>query len=104
MSGTLALRSVGLSWRQLRRLVALVVLVGVVWRLTRYLLRFPIWGDEAMLLVNYPGRRFLDLAGPLEHCQVAPLLFHWAEWLALHVLGADEWAVRLPPLLASLGS
>jgi hypothetical protein len=80
------------------------VLVGVAWRLTRYLLCFPVWGDEAMLLLNYPGRNFADLAGPLEHCQVAPLLFHVAEWAVLHTLGTGELAVRLPPLLACLGS
>src|SRR4051812_24161463 len=56
----------------LLRLTLLVVLVGVAWRLTRYLLRFPVWGDEAMLLVNYADRNYLDLAGPLENCQVAP--------------------------------
>jgi hypothetical protein len=82
----------------------MVVLVGVAWRLLRYLLCFPVWGDEAMLLVNYPGRGFLDLAGPLEHCQVAPLLFHWAELVALRVLGTGELALRLPPLVACLGS
>ena len=104
MPRTLALSTPGLSRRGLRRLVGLVVLVGVSWRLTRYLLCFPVWGDEAMLLVNYPGRGFLDLLGPLEHCQVAPLLFHAAELLALRAFGSGELAVRLPPLLAGLGS
>jgi hypothetical protein len=104
MKRTLTLHSTGLSGRGLRRLVALVVMLGVTWRLMRYLLCFPVWGDEAMLLVNYPGRGFFDLAGPLEHCQVAPLLFHWAELIAICVLGSGELAVRLPPLLACLGS
>jgi hypothetical protein len=90
--------------RTLRRLAVLVVIVGVVWRLTRYLLRFPVWGDEAMLLVNYPGKGYLDVTGPLEHCQVAPLLFHWVELTALRLFGASELAVRLPALLACLGS
>jgi hypothetical protein len=81
-----------------------VLLVGVAWRLTRYLLCFPVWGDEAMLLVNYHDRGFLDLVGQLEHCQVAPLLFHWAELAALRLLGSGELAVRLPALLACLGS
>src|SRR5262245_27550733 len=86
----------------LRLLALLVVLIGVAWRLTRYLLRFPVWGDEAMLLVNYPGRDYLDLAGPLENCQVAPLLFHWAELTALRLFGTSDLAVRVPPLLACL--
>src|SRR5262249_17934226 len=66
--------------------------------------RFPVWGDEAMLLVNYADRDYLDLAGPLQNCQVAPLLFHWAELTAIRLFGTSELAVRLPPLLACLGS
>ena len=46
----------------------------------------------------------IDLAGPLENCQVAPLLFHAAEWTSLRLLGTSELAVRLPALLACLGS
>src|SRR5262245_19376529 len=89
----------------LRRLTLLVVLLGVAWGLSRYLLRFSICGDEAMLLVNYfPGKGYLDLAGPLDNCQVAPLLFHWAELTALRLFGASELSVRLPPLLACLAS
>jgi hypothetical protein len=98
------LRSVAKPKDSIRSLTLLVVLVGVVWRLTRYLLCFPVWGDESMLLVNYLDRTYLDLAGPLENCQVAPLLFHWAELTAIRLLGTSEYAVRLPPLLACLGS
>lgn len=84
-----------------RTSVALVVF-GVLWRITRYLMAMPIWGDEAMLLVNYQTRDFVDIFGPIEYCQIAPLLFHWAEMAALKLFGSSEWAVRLPALLASL--
>src|SRR4051794_37654139 len=59
-----------------RWLLALVAL-GLAWRLVRYLLRFPFWGDEAFVGLNLPGRGYLDLTGRLRHDQVAPVLFLW---------------------------
>jgi hypothetical protein len=90
--------------RRLGWLALALVGVGVLWRLTRYLLAFPIWGDEAFLLLNYRTRGFIDLFGPIDSCQIAPLLFHVAELAAYRWLGTSEVAVRLPALLASLGS
>src|SRR5690242_20448308 len=90
--------------RGLRRLAAGLVLVGLAWRLTRYLLAFPIWGDEAMLLLNYPSRGYLDLFGPIDDCQIAPLLFHASVPTCFRTLGTSEWAVRLPALMACLGA
>jgi 4-amino-4-deoxy-L-arabinose transferase-like glycosyltransferase len=90
--------------RNLRHLAVALLLVGLAWRLTRYLLGFPIWGDEAMLLVNYLSRGYLDLFGPIDDCQIAPLLFHVGVLSCFRSLGSSEWAVRLPALLACLGS
>ena len=36
----------------------LLLSVGLLWRLGRYLLDFPIWGDEAMVALNLPDRDF----------------------------------------------
>src|SRR4051812_2238754 len=77
--------------------------VGVLWRVVRYLLQFPIWGDEAFILVNLLDLDYADLTGKLEYSQVAPLLFLWAEKSALTLLGGAEWCVRLVPFLAGLG-
>jgi hypothetical protein len=89
---------------RLRWLALALVAVGLAWRCTRYLLRFPIWGDEAMLLVNYFTRGYLDIFGPIEHVQIAPLLFHFAEIFAFRWLGPSELSLRLVPFLACLGS
>lgn len=85
-----------------RRAGLALVLFGLAWRVFRYLMGMPIWGDEAMLLVNYQTRSFADVFGPIEYCQIAPLLFHWAEMAVVQTLGSSEWAVRLPALLGSL--
>jgi hypothetical protein len=90
--------------RRLYRLALVLVVIGLVWRFTRYLLRFPIWGDEAMLLVNYFTRGYGDLFGPIDHGQIAPLLFHFSEIFAFRWLGPSELAMRLPSFLACIGS
>ena len=90
--------------RWLRRLALAIVVIGLVWRFTRYLLCFPVWCDEAMLLVNYFSRSYLDVLGPINNCQVAPILFHWIELTAMRWLGTSEWALRMPAFLACLGS
>jgi hypothetical protein len=90
--------------RRLRRLALALVAIGLLWRFSRYLLRFPIWGDEAMLLTNYFTKGYLDLFGSIDSSQIAPLLFHVSELAAFRWLGASELAVRLPAFLACVGS
>jgi hypothetical protein len=87
---------------RLRWLALALVAVGLAWRLYHYLLRFPIFNDEAMLLVNYFTRGYMEVLGPIDNCQVAPLLFHWVELTALRWLGQGELALRLPAFVACL--
>jgi len=87
-----------------RRCLLLLLVVGVAARLVRYLLCFPIWGDEAFICLNLHHPNWLDLAGPLRFDQVAPVLFLWIEWAAYHFLGASEIALRLPSLLAGVAA
>ena len=80
------------------------VCLGVAVRLIRYLLRFPLWGDEALLAVNFLNRDFAGLMRPLDCHQVAPLLFLWTELTAVKLLGFNEWSLRLFPILCSIAS
>jgi hypothetical protein len=89
--------------RRLRRWTVLLLLLGVAWRLLRYLLQFPIWGDESMLLVNLLNQDYRGLTRPLLGSQVAPLLFMWGELTAYLYLGASELAVRSLPFVAGMG-
>ena len=36
-----------------KRWAVVLILLGIVWRTVRYLLQFPIWGDEAFVCVNF---------------------------------------------------
>jgi hypothetical protein len=89
--------------RAVRRISLWLLALGVVLRIARYLLPSPIWGDEAMLAINIIDRDYRGLTQYLEHAQVAPVLFLWAERFALTLLGSQEWAMRFFPLLAGLG-
>jgi hypothetical protein len=81
-----------------------LILVGIAWRSLRYLLQFPIWGDEAFVALNLLDRNYLGLTQPLRYIQVAPILFLWVELTAYHLLGGSELALRLFPFLAGLGA
>ena len=78
--------------------------VGLAARLVRYLLRFPLWEDEAMLSTNFLDRGYLDLLRPLGYLQVAPTLFLWGQLTVVKLLGFSEYTLRLLPLLSSIAS
>ena len=88
----------------LRRLTLALLAMGVLWRVVRYLLRFPFWDDEAFICLNFLELDYVGLTHELRNCQVAPLLFLWGELTALRLLGASELSLRLLPFLAGLGS
>jgi hypothetical protein len=84
------------------RLAWALVGLGIAARLVRYLLAFPLWGDECMLAENFLGRGFADLLRPLDNCQVAPPLFLMLELAAVKLLGFSEWSLRLPALASGI--
>lgn len=88
----------------LGRLTLALLVIGVVWRLVRYLLRFPIWDDEAFICLNFLELDYLGLTRELRNCQVAPLLFLWGELTSLRLFGASELSMRLLPFIAGMGS
>ena len=81
-----------------------LIALGVVGRLVRYFLQFPIWGDEAFVCFNLLDRDFSGMTDSLEYGQVAPILFLWAELVVTRLLGTSELAMRLLPLLAALAA
>lgn len=76
--------------------------LGFFLRATRYLIRFPLWGDEYLLAENFLPPHWGILAGPLKNGQVAPLGFLAGEIFCVRWLGFHEWTLRLSALLCSL--
>src|SRR5262249_10315579 len=62
----------------------------------------PMWGDEAMLAMNFAWFDYSQLTQRLENCQIAPLLFLWGERTAYTLLGPGELSLRLLPFLAGI--
>lgn len=86
------------------RLTLLMVILGLFWRLTRFVMGFPLWGDEAFIVASLYDRGFADMLKPLEHFQIAPLGFMWAELAASRLLGFSEWALRTPAFFCGVFS
>ena len=84
--------------------LTLFLTLGVVARVVRYGLKFPLWEDECFLCVNLIDAGFADLTGPLRYQQVAPPLFLFAQHAAVSLFGFGEWALRLVPLLCGIAS
>jgi hypothetical protein len=89
--------------RMLQRWLLGLLALGILWRVVRYLLQFPVWGDEAFICLNLVDQDYLGLTGQLRCSQVAPLLFLWGELVAFFCLGHSELALRLLPFLAGMG-
>ncbi len=89
---------------RIERLTWAFLALGLVTRLVRYLVVYPIWHDEAFVAVNFLNRDYLDLLRPLDYYQVCPALFLAIELTVVKLLGFSEAALRLFPTLCSLAS
>ena len=81
-----------------------MVILGLAWRIVRFTLHFPLWGDEAFIVANLYHRGFADMFKPLEHAQIAPLAFMWAELAVSRLLGFSVLALRTPAFLCGVFS
>jgi hypothetical protein len=78
--------------------------LGLLIRLVRYFVVYPIWHDEAFLAVNFLDRGYRDLLRPLDYAQVSPILFLWVELTVVRLLGFSEWSLRLFPAVCGIAS
>ena len=78
------------------------VALGIVLRLIRYAMDFPLWGDEAFVAVNFLHRGYRDLIRPLAYGQICPLFFLWIERAVVSVFGFNELSLRLFPLICGV--
>jgi len=81
-----------------------ILILGAALRLRQYLAGRSLWLDETALAVNIKERGFAELLKPLEYNQVAPIGFLYLEELSTRLFGMNEYALRLVPLLASIGA
>jgi len=87
-----------------KRLLWILIGIGVILRFVQYLYNRSLWADEASLALNITGRSFSELFQPLDYGQAAPLGFLALEKLAVQTFGNNEYALRLFPLLFGISS
>src|SRR5215831_4593695 len=100
MKGLLTKRS--LSFENIS--IALILLVGIVFRLRQYLINRSLWADEAMLALNIVNRNFAGMFQPLDFNQGAPIGFLLVEKFFNTLLGRNELVLRLLPIIAGLAA
>jgi len=89
---------------RVNRFIWMMIGVGVLLRIGRFALNYPLWGDEACLAANLIDRDFADLWKPLNFGQVCPPAFLLIELAISRWLGFHEWVLRLFPLLCAVTS
>src|SRR5215208_6687635 len=82
--------------------VGVLLLLGALLRIRQYLTGRSLWVDEAMLALNIVNRNFGGMFQPLDYDQGAPIGFLLIEKLFNSLLGKNEFALRLFPLLVGL--
>lgn len=84
--------------------LALVVGLAIAARLVRWLVDFPIWGDEAFVACSLLARDLAGLLEPLEFEMVVPLGWLLPTGWLVERLGGTTLVLRLPALLAGLAA
>jgi hypothetical protein len=83
-----------------------IIAAAVVLSIVQFAFNRSLFIDEAWLALNITDKSFADLIRPLDHEQVAPILFLWAEKTFSLLIPDSELGLRLFSLLcywASLG-
>ena len=89
----------------LDRLPWVIIGLGIILRVAEYLPNRSLWRDEASLALNITNRSLLELLSkPLDYNQGAPLGFLLIQKLAVQIFAANEYALRLFPLLCGIAS
>ncbi len=80
--------------------LSFIFAAGIFIRLFFYLKNPPMYVDECLLALNFMDN--VNIFGPLENLQKAPLLFLLLSKLNLNLFGYSEYSCRLIPLIASI--
>ena len=84
----------------------IIIGFGIYWRVHVYLSNIPLWWDEISLALSFFDRDIFGMFAYLECDQKAPPLFCVLVWIIKHFFANEQtsYALRLLPLLASIGS
>ena len=98
---SIELDHLGFSQRRVERWLWILAALGVSLRLLAYLLRQPLFTDEAKLATSLLDRDYAGMLEPLVYHQIAPVLFMWIQETSTRVFGFSEYSLRLVPVTAA---
>jgi hypothetical protein len=88
----------------LTAMLYLIVFIGVFLAIYQFIYNRSLWLDEAKLALNIINKDFIGLTKPLDYHQVAPIGFLFIEKISVLILGKNELALRIFPLISFLTS
>ena len=93
-------------WDQALRYSAFAILLaGVAMRINQFAANRSLWFDEALLALNIVRRSFLELLfHPLDYHQGAPPGFLFVHKLVVTVVGSEDFALRIFPMLSAFAA
>jgi len=87
-----------------RRWAWIFVGIGVFDRVLRWMLGFPLWGDESFLALNLIRRDYEQLTHALDTTQVAPVGYLWWEKSLIETFGCSELSLRAAALISGVAA
>jgi hypothetical protein len=88
----------------LSAMLYLIVFIGISLAIYQFIFNRSLWLDEAKLALNIINKDFIGLTKPLDYHQVAPIGFLFIEKISVLILGKNELALRIFPLISFLTS
>ncbi len=86
--------------RILHSISRVFVFGAVIMAIVQFLNMRGLWTDESAVAINIVKRDYLGLMKPLDHLQVAPVLYLWVVKFLSQILTEQEWGLRLYSLLS----
>jgi len=81
-----------------------IILVGIILRLAQYIFNRSLTEGEAALALNIVQRSYAQLLKPLDYVQAAPVGFLLIQKSISSLFGANEYGLRLFPLIAGVAA
>jgi len=85
-------------------MVAAVLAIGLLLRVTQYWACRSLWLDEASLALNFFDGGFQKMMSPFDNHQAAPVGFNLLSAGMVRLAGLSEWSLRFLPLVAGIAA
>jgi len=91
-----------ISSKKLRLIALVIIVLGILVRCTVYFQNRSLIMDEANLARDIYEKEYVDLFKSFDSGQCAPPLFSVTAKASIHLFGVNEFALRLPSLIAGI--